>query len=230
MRGVSNRCIKQLFYPVNPARRGRERAHEPLRAPRHGALGPRSRHDTTFDRSTPAWHAHRRTYTGVLLRDLPPRGRWYIIVVIALGALTFGLLVPRATFTPIAPLVFLVLLSSLTSAFKVQFPIASGSNMSVSYVVDIAALMLHGPHATMIVGRRQRLEPDHPELADAQPAVPHAVQHGDPGPDGAGRGPGVPAARRHARRRPCDRSSCRWPAWRSPTSSSTRCRSPSRSR
>ena len=50
------------------------------------------------------------------------------------------------------PLLFLVLLSSLTSAFKVQFPIASGSNMSVSYVVDIAALILRGPHATMIVG------------------------------------------------------------------------------
>ena len=87
-----------------------------------------------------------------MLRDLPPRGRSYIIVVIALGALTFALLVPRATYTPIVPLLFLVLLSSMTSAFKVQFPIASGSNMSVSYVVDIAALLLYGPHTTMIVG------------------------------------------------------------------------------
>jgi len=87
-----------------------------------------------------------------LLRDQPARARWYIIVVIALGAVTFGALVPRAVFAPIVPLVFLVLLSSLTSAFKVQFAIASGSNMSVSYVVDIAALILRGPHATMIVG------------------------------------------------------------------------------
>jgi len=87
-----------------------------------------------------------------LLRDLPARARWYIVVVIAVGAVTFSALVPRATFTPIVPLLFLVLLSSLTSAFKVQFPIASGSNMSVSYVVDIAALILRGPHATMIVG------------------------------------------------------------------------------
>jgi PAS domain S-box-containing protein len=87
-----------------------------------------------------------------LLRDLPPRGRWYILAVIALGALTFSALVPRAPLTPIVPLLFLVLLSSLTSAFKIQFPIASGSNMSVSYVVDIAALILRGPHATMIVG------------------------------------------------------------------------------
>jgi PAS domain S-box-containing protein len=87
-----------------------------------------------------------------LLRDLPPRGRWYIVAVIALGAVTFAALVPRATITPIVPLLVLVLLSSLTSAFKIQFPIASGSNMSVSYVVDIAALILRGPHATMIVG------------------------------------------------------------------------------
>src|SRR5207237_344103 len=61
-------------------------------------------------------------------------------------------LLPRASVTPIVPLLFLVLLSALTSAFKVQFPIASGSNMSVSYVVDIAALILRGPHAAMIVG------------------------------------------------------------------------------
>ena len=87
-----------------------------------------------------------------MLRDLPPRARWYIIGVIALGATTLVLLLPRATFTPIVPFVVLVLLSSLTSAFKIQFPIASGSNMSVSYVVDIASLILRGPHATMIVG------------------------------------------------------------------------------
>ena len=87
-----------------------------------------------------------------MLRDLPPRGRWYILAVIALGALTFCALVPRAALTPIIPLIFLVLASSLTSAFKIQFPIASGSNMSVSYVVDIAAIILRGPHATMIVG------------------------------------------------------------------------------
>src|SRR5262247_4899189 len=65
--------------------------------------------------------------------------------------MVFFTLIPRATFTPILPLVFLILLSSLTSTFKVQFPITSGSNMSVSYVVDIAALILRGPHAAMIV-------------------------------------------------------------------------------
>ena len=92
-------------------------------------------------------------YTGsALLRDLPARGRWYILSIITLGALVFCAFLPFAAFTPLLPLTLLILLSSLTSAFKVQFPIASGSNMSVSYVVDIAALILRGPHATMLVG------------------------------------------------------------------------------
>jgi PAS domain S-box-containing protein len=87
-----------------------------------------------------------------LLRDLPARARSYILFVIVVGTLLFCGLLPRATFAPVLPLLVLVLLSSLTSAFKIQFPIASGSNMSVSYVVDIASLILRGPHATMIVG------------------------------------------------------------------------------
>jgi PAS domain S-box-containing protein len=87
-----------------------------------------------------------------LFRDLPPRARWYIVTVILLGALTFVVFIPRATFTPILPLILLTVVSALTAAFKVHFPIAGGSNMSVSYVVDIASLILRGPHATMIVG------------------------------------------------------------------------------
>jgi PAS domain S-box-containing protein len=86
-----------------------------------------------------------------LLRDLPPRARWYIVSVIVLAAVVFVAFIPRAQFTPVLPLLFLVLISSLTAAFKVHFPIAGGSNMSVSYVVDIASLILRGPHATMIV-------------------------------------------------------------------------------
>ena len=87
-----------------------------------------------------------------MLADLPPKARWYTLGVIVAGATTFVLLVPRATLAPVVPLLLLVLLSSLTSAFKVYFPVASGVNMSVSYVVDIASLILRGPHATMIVG------------------------------------------------------------------------------
>jgi PAS domain S-box-containing protein len=87
-----------------------------------------------------------------LLRDLPPRARWYIVSVIVLAGVVFTALIARAEFTPVLPLVLLILLSSLTAAFKVHFPIAGGSNMSVSYVIDIASLILRGPHATMIVG------------------------------------------------------------------------------
>jgi len=102
--------------------------------------------DARFDRAA-------GVYTdAAVLRDLPPRARWYTIGVIALGAVTFAALVPRATLTPVPSLLFFIVLSSLTSAFKVHFPIASGSNMSVSYIVDIAALILRGPHAGMIVG------------------------------------------------------------------------------
>ena len=64
-----------------------------------------------------------------MLRDLPRPARWYICAVIAAGVLVFVLLAPHATLTPGLPLAALILLSSLTSAFKVQFPIASGSNM-----------------------------------------------------------------------------------------------------
>ncbi len=87
-----------------------------------------------------------------MLRELPPRARWYTLSVIIAGALTFALFLPRASFHPILPLLLLVLLSSLTSGFKVHLPIASGVTMSVSYVVDIASLILRGPHAAMIVG------------------------------------------------------------------------------
>ena len=91
-----------------------------------------------------------------MFRELPPAARWYILVVLVAGALAMALLVPRGALTPILPLLLLVLVSSLTSAFKVHFPIASGSSMSVSYVVDIVSLILRGPHATMLVGAASR--------------------------------------------------------------------------
>ena len=89
-----------------------------------------------------------------MLADLPRQARWYIIGVIAVGGATMTVMLVRhpESLSPLLPLLLFVVLSSLTSAFKVQFPVATGSNMSVSYVVDIASLILRGPHATMIVG------------------------------------------------------------------------------
>ena len=86
------------------------------------------------------------------MMTLPLPARIYVCTVICAGA---GLLVwcfPLKTFE--APGLFLLLLalSSITSVFKVNLPLArSGSTMSVSYSVDFASLLLLGPHETMLV-------------------------------------------------------------------------------
>ncbi len=86
------------------------------------------------------------------MRSLPLPARLYVGAVILLGA---GLLVvcfPVETLS--SPWLFLLLLalSSITSVFKVNLPIArDGSTMSVSYAVDFASLLLLGPNETMVV-------------------------------------------------------------------------------
>jgi PAS domain S-box-containing protein len=87
-----------------------------------------------------------------MFRDLPRPARWYIVAVVGLGAAIFALNVPRAEVSPVFLLLALVALSALAGAFKKELPITSGSTMTVSYVVDIAALIALGPHAAMIVG------------------------------------------------------------------------------
>jgi hypothetical protein len=89
------------------------------------------------------------------MRGLPGSARVYVGSVIVIGA---GLLVvcfPINTFQLSGRLwlfTLLLLLSAITSIFKVNLPLArSGSTMSVSYAVDFAALLLLGPHETMIV-------------------------------------------------------------------------------
>jgi diguanylate cyclase (GGDEF)-like protein/putative nucleotidyltransferase with HDIG domain len=86
------------------------------------------------------------------MRSLPLPARLYIGTIIAIGAVLVVWLGPHATFS--SPYLFtaLLLASAITSAFKVSLPLAkSGSTMSVSYAVDFAALLLLGPHETMIV-------------------------------------------------------------------------------
>ncbi len=86
------------------------------------------------------------------MKSLPLPARLYVCAVIGVGA---GLLVaffPLKTFG--SPWLFLLLLalSSITSVFKVNLPLArSGSTMSVSYAVDFASLLLLGPNETMLV-------------------------------------------------------------------------------
>jgi len=86
------------------------------------------------------------------MSSLPVAARLYVGSVIVVGALLLVTLGPHATFDK--PLLFLILLilSAVTSAFKVSLPLAkSGSTMSVSYAVDFAALLLLGPHETMLI-------------------------------------------------------------------------------
>jgi diguanylate cyclase (GGDEF)-like protein/putative nucleotidyltransferase with HDIG domain len=86
------------------------------------------------------------------MRALPLAARIYVGVIIVLGAALLAAFGPRATFDDPALFSVLLALSVLTSAFKVSLPLAkSGSTMSVSYAVDFAALILLGPHETMLI-------------------------------------------------------------------------------
>ena len=86
------------------------------------------------------------------MKQLPISARIYVGSVIAGGALLLAAYFPPALPHP-AWFVTLLLLSSITSAFKVNLPLArSGSTMSVSYAVDFLSLILLGPAPTMIVG------------------------------------------------------------------------------
>jgi diguanylate cyclase (GGDEF)-like protein/putative nucleotidyltransferase with HDIG domain len=86
------------------------------------------------------------------VRALPLAARLYVSSIIGFGGLLLFVFFPLKTFD--SPSLFLVLLalSSITSVFKVNLPLArSGSTMSVSYAVDFASLLLLGAHETMIV-------------------------------------------------------------------------------
>jgi diguanylate cyclase (GGDEF)-like protein/putative nucleotidyltransferase with HDIG domain len=86
------------------------------------------------------------------MKQLPLLARLYVGAAIALGAGLFVVFFPVETLS--SPWLFLLLLalSSITSVFKVNLPLArSGSTMSVSYAVDFASLLLLGPNETMVV-------------------------------------------------------------------------------
>jgi diguanylate cyclase (GGDEF)-like protein/putative nucleotidyltransferase with HDIG domain len=89
------------------------------------------------------------------MSGLPQAARWYVGSVIGLGALLLVANLPIDTLQVASKMwqfVLLLLLSAITSIFKVNLPLArSGSTMSVSYAVDFAALLLLGPNETMLV-------------------------------------------------------------------------------
>jgi diguanylate cyclase (GGDEF)-like protein/putative nucleotidyltransferase with HDIG domain len=99
---------------------------------------------------------HRRQFQSGLglltMNTLPLRARVFVCAVIAVGAAVLVSFFPWKTFASPGLFLTLLLLSSVTSVFKVTLPLArSGSTMSVSYAVDFASLLLLGPNETMIV-------------------------------------------------------------------------------
>src|SRR3954464_7673402 len=86
------------------------------------------------------------------MKSLPLAARLYVCAIIGVGAVLLGALLPTTEF--VRPWLFLILLllSSITSVFKVNLPLARrSSTMSVSYAVDFASLLLLGPNETMLV-------------------------------------------------------------------------------
>ncbi|HEU4938490.1 MAG TPA: HD domain-containing phosphohydrolase [Vicinamibacterales bacterium] len=86
------------------------------------------------------------------MKMLPLPARIFVCSVIAVGAVLLAYFFPLNSFREPSLFLLLLMLSSITSVFKVNLPLArSGSTMSVSYAVDFASLLLLGPNETMIV-------------------------------------------------------------------------------
>jgi diguanylate cyclase (GGDEF)-like protein/putative nucleotidyltransferase with HDIG domain len=83
---------------------------------------------------------------------LPVPARVYVSGVIAVGGLLFLRYFPVPFTGNLLLFLLLLVLSSVTSVFKVNLPLARrSSTMSVSYAVDFASLLLLGAHETMVV-------------------------------------------------------------------------------
>src|SRR4026209_2249411 len=86
------------------------------------------------------------------MKTLPLPARLFVCSVIAVGAVLLAYFFPLNSFRLPWLFLLLLMLSSITSVFKVNLPLArSGSTMSVSYAVDFASLLLLGPNETMLV-------------------------------------------------------------------------------
>ncbi len=86
------------------------------------------------------------------MRALPTAAQVFIVSVVAIGAALLAWTVPNSQIFD-QPQLFLALLlmSNVSSAFKVALLSASGSTLSVSYAVDFAALLLLGPNPTTLI-------------------------------------------------------------------------------
>jgi diguanylate cyclase (GGDEF)-like protein/putative nucleotidyltransferase with HDIG domain len=86
------------------------------------------------------------------MRSLPFAARLYVAAIVALGASVLVAFFPVHGLQRPALFVVLLVVSSVTSVFKVSLPLTKGgSSMSVSYAVDFVSLLLLGPHETMLI-------------------------------------------------------------------------------
>ena len=86
------------------------------------------------------------------LKSLPFAARVYVSAMIAAGAALLVFFFPRDLLQHVGLFTLLLLISSITSMFKVNLPLSrQSSTMSVSYAVDFASLLLLGPRDTMLV-------------------------------------------------------------------------------
>jgi diguanylate cyclase (GGDEF)-like protein/putative nucleotidyltransferase with HDIG domain len=104
------------------------------------------------------------------MSQLPAAARAYVLAVIAAGTAVFVLCLPSATFSHPVLFLALLVLSSVTASLKVHLPLTtSGSTMSVSYAVDFVALLLLGPHETMLVAAGSAFSQCHVNTKDVNP-------------------------------------------------------------
>jgi diguanylate cyclase (GGDEF)-like protein/putative nucleotidyltransferase with HDIG domain len=85
------------------------------------------------------------------MRSLPVSAQVYIVAVIAAGAAIAAWALPSVHVQNWLLFAALLVLSNITSAFKVALLSASGSTLSVSYTIDFASLLLLGPAPTILI-------------------------------------------------------------------------------
>jgi diguanylate cyclase (GGDEF)-like protein/putative nucleotidyltransferase with HDIG domain len=83
--------------------------------------------------------------------SLPIPARVFITFVVATGAAILVWILPAVHIDNWLLFGALLVMSNVTSAFKVALLAASGSTLSVSYMVDFAALLLLGPAPTILI-------------------------------------------------------------------------------
>ncbi len=90
--------------------------------------------------------------------------------------------------------VFLALLAGAAGAalFRVDLPFSTqGATMSLSFAFAFAGLLLLGPHPTLIIAAVAAWVQSTVNVAAADAASPHGLQHGGHGGDGQGVGVGL---------------------------------------